>query len=135
MALKINYEFGWFFLYLYARRIWPRITINDKFCERWKLILATTKINIFYKERMTKNWWFFINNINNEYIRNGFCKFRCRFHCFLWRHCKTLPRIDIVIIFVNLITPRMSFYFNAAISLITFMYRTHYDILIKWLMQ
>ena len=29
----------------------------------------------------------------------------------------------------------MSFYFNAAICLITFMYHTHYDILIKWLMQ
>ena len=29
----------------------------------------------------------------------------------------------------------MSFYFNAAICLRTFKYRTHYGILIKWLMQ
>ena len=55
LALKINYEYGLFFLYLYVRLILRRITINDKHCERWKLILATTKINIFYKERMTKN--------------------------------------------------------------------------------
>jgi hypothetical protein len=33
-----------------------------------------------------------------------------------------LQRIDIFTIFVNLITPRMSFYFNAAICLIKFMY-------------
>jgi hypothetical protein len=46
-----------------------------------------------------------------------------------------LQQIDIFTIFVNLITPRMSFYFNAAICLRTFMYRTHYGILIKWLMQ
>ena len=33
-------------LYLYARLIWRRITINDKHCEPWKLILATTKLKI-----------------------------------------------------------------------------------------
>jgi hypothetical protein len=30
-------------------------TINYKHCERWKLILATTKVKILSKERMTKN--------------------------------------------------------------------------------
>jgi hypothetical protein len=89
LALKINYEYGWFLLYLYSRRILRRITINDKHCEQWKLILATNKFKIFSKERMTKNWWFFINKINNEKLRNSFCKFRCRFHCVRWRHCKS----------------------------------------------
>ena len=74
LALKIIYEYGWFFLYLHARRIWRRITINDKFCERWKLILATIKVKICSKERMTKNLWLFINKLNNKKLRYSFCK-------------------------------------------------------------
>ena len=43
------------FLHLHARLIWRRITINDKHCERWKLILATTKFKLFSKGGMSKN--------------------------------------------------------------------------------
>ena len=62
LALKINYEYGWFFLYLYADDTklldhggelqLMRNIVNGG---NLKLILATTKVQIRSKERMTKN--------------------------------------------------------------------------------
>jgi hypothetical protein len=73
------------FIKLCMTNKWRRITITDKFCERWKLILATIKVKICSKERMTKNWWLFINKLNNKKLWYSFWKSNVYFIVFEYK--------------------------------------------------
>ena len=67
LALKINYEYGWIFLYLYAddTKLLDeyggelQLMLNIVNGGNLKLILATTTVKIWSKERMTKELMIF----------------------------------------------------------------------------